>query len=242
VLFRSHGATSDRSRWRPVLPALEARFTVFAMDRRGRGASTDAPQYSLEREVADVAAMVDSIGGPVDVLAHSYGAICALEATRATRNVRRLVLYEPPVAVPGEDGAMLAATIEEIERHLGRNDPAAALTAFYARNLRMPEAEIDRLRAAPSWPARLAIAPTLPRELREARRYRFDAAAFRNYSTPTLLILGGDSAPRHREATSTLQSALAGSKVAVLAGHKHVVMDTGPELFAATVLDFFARN
>jgi pimeloyl-ACP methyl ester carboxylesterase/alkylhydroperoxidase/carboxymuconolactone decarboxylase family protein YurZ len=241
-LLLVHGASSDRSRWRPVLPPLEARFTVYAMDRRGRGASTDAPQHSLEREIADVAAMVDSIGGPVDVIAHSYGAICALEATRATRNMRRLVLYEPPVAVPGEDGAMLGATIEEIERHLARQDAAAALTAFYARNLRMPEAEIDRLRSLPSWPARLAVAPTLPRELREARRYRFDAAAFRGHSMPTLLILGGDSAPRHKEATALLQSALAGSKLALLAGHKHVAMDTGPELFAATVLDFFARS
>jgi len=241
-LLLVHGATSDRSRWRPVLPALEARFTVYAMDRRGRGASTDAPQHSLEREVADVAATVDSIGGPVDVIAHSYGAICALEATRATRHMRRLVLYEPPIAVPGEDGAMLAATIEEIERHLSRNDPGAALTAFYSRNLRMPEAEIARLQSLPSWLARLAIAPTLPRELREARRYRLDAAAFRDYTIPTLLVLGGDSAPRHKEATALLQSALAGSKLAVLAGHKHVAMDTGAELFAATVLDFFARN
>ena len=37
-----HGAAADHTRWRPVLPALEERFTVLAMDRRGRGASGDA--------------------------------------------------------------------------------------------------------------------------------------------------------------------------------------------------------
>jgi hypothetical protein len=39
-----------------------------------------------------------------------------------------------------------------------------------------------------------------------------------------------------------LQSALPGSRLAVLAGHKHVAMDTGPDLFAATALDFLART
>ena len=32
-----HGTAADHSRWRPVLPALEERFTVYAIDRRGRG-------------------------------------------------------------------------------------------------------------------------------------------------------------------------------------------------------------
>lgn len=243
-LLLVHGASSERSRWRAVMPAFATRSTVYAMDRRGRGASTDAREYSLEREVADVAALVDSIGGPVDVLAHSYGAICALEATRATRNIRRLVLYEPPITVdgPAEDAKALEGTIEEIERHLVRDDRAAALESFFARNLRMSEAEIARVRAQPTWTARLALAHTLPRELREARRYRLDAARFRDYSIPTLLILGGDSPPRHQQASRLLQSALAGSKLAVLAGHKHVAMDTGTDLFTVTVLDFFARN
>jgi pimeloyl-ACP methyl ester carboxylesterase/alkylhydroperoxidase/carboxymuconolactone decarboxylase family protein YurZ len=241
-LLLVHGASSERARWRPVMPAFATRFTVYAMDRRGRGASTDAKEYSLEREVADVAALVDSIGGSVDVLAHSYGAICALEATRVTRNMRRLVLYEPPVPVEGEDTAALQGTIEEIEKHLARDDRAAALETFFARNLRMSEAEIARLRALPTWQARLGLAHTLARELREARRYRFDAARFKEYGIPTLLILGGDSPPRHQQASRQLQAALAGSKLAVLAGHKHVAMDTGTDLFTATVLDFFARS
>jgi pimeloyl-ACP methyl ester carboxylesterase len=243
-LLLVHGASSERSRWRAVMPAVGTRFTVFAMDRRGRGASTDAKEYNLEREVADVAAMVDSIGDPVDVLAHSYGAICALEATRVTRNMRRLVLYEPPILVEGtaEDAALFEGTIAEIEGRLARDERAGALESFFTRNLRMSEAEIARVRTQPSWPARLALAHTLPRELREARRYRFDAARFRDYRIPTLLMLGGDSPPRHQQASRLLQSALAGSKLAVLAGHKHVAMDTGTDVFTATVLDFFARN
>ena len=90
-----HGTTADHSRWTPVLPAFEQRFTVCAVDRRDRGGSGDSEDYSIEREFEDVAAVVDSIGEPVDLLGHSYGAVCALEAALLTRNVHKLVLYEP---------------------------------------------------------------------------------------------------------------------------------------------------
>jgi pimeloyl-ACP methyl ester carboxylesterase len=36
-----HGTAADHGRWRPVLPALEERFTVYAVDRRGRGAAVN---------------------------------------------------------------------------------------------------------------------------------------------------------------------------------------------------------
>src|SRR3712207_301123 len=82
-----HGATSDRRRWAPILPALEKRFTVYAVDRRGRGASGDAQTYAIEREFEDIAAVVDAIGGPVDLIGHSYGALCVLEAATRSTNV-----------------------------------------------------------------------------------------------------------------------------------------------------------
>ena len=83
ALVLVHGATADHSRWETVLPLLEPRATVYAVDRRGRGASGDAAGYAIEDEAADIAAVVDAVadspGGPVDLLGHSYGAICALE-------------------------------------------------------------------------------------------------------------------------------------------------------------------
>lgn len=45
-----------------MTPLLARHFTVYAMDRRVRGASGDAPDYSLEREFADVAVVVVEIG------------------------------------------------------------------------------------------------------------------------------------------------------------------------------------
>jgi pimeloyl-ACP methyl ester carboxylesterase/alkylhydroperoxidase/carboxymuconolactone decarboxylase family protein YurZ len=239
-LLLVHGTTSERSRWTPVLPSFLRKHTVYSMDRRGRGASGDAAGHRMELEFADVAAAIDSIGEQVNVVAHSYGAICALEATRLTKNIRRLVLYEPPIAAgadPQADAA-LEETIRMVEDRLKADDRAAALSVFYSRNLKMTDTEISAMHRLPSWPARLALAHTLPRELRSTRSYRFDAGKFRGYEVPTLLILGGDSVARYKNAIDLLHSSLAGSKLSVLAGEKHGAIDSAPDLFAATVLDF----
>ena len=90
-----HGTAADHSRWGPVLPAFEERFTVYAVDRRGRGGSGDSDEYAVEREFEDVAAVVDSLGEPVNLLGHSYGALCALEAALLTRNVRQARALRP---------------------------------------------------------------------------------------------------------------------------------------------------
>src|SRR5918997_6374680 len=98
-----HGTAANHSRWSPVLPALEKRFTVYAMDRRGRGGSGDADGYAVHREFEDVTAVIDSIGEPVNLLGHSYGALLALEAALLTRNIRKLVLYDPGIEVAGQE-------------------------------------------------------------------------------------------------------------------------------------------
>ena len=80
LLVFVQGTTADHTRWDPVRPAFAEYFTVYAIDRRGRGESGDADDYTLEQEVEDVAAIVDSINEPVVLLGHSYGALVSLEA------------------------------------------------------------------------------------------------------------------------------------------------------------------
>ena len=110
-----HGGTADHTRWAPVLPALNRHFSVYAIDRRGRGASGDAAAYTLEREFEDVTAVIEAIGGPVDLLGHSFGAVCALAAATRTPGVRRLVLYEPlPTGVAGSIPAAVASHMETL--------------------------------------------------------------------------------------------------------------------------------
>src|ERR1051326_8570306 len=90
-----HGGTGDRTRWKPLFPLLTSRFTVCAMDRRGHGESHDSAPYSIQKEFEDVMSVVNSRPGPVFVLGHSYGGVCALEAALRTDKISKLILYEP---------------------------------------------------------------------------------------------------------------------------------------------------
>jgi hypothetical protein len=55
--YRENGPASQ------LAPLLAKHFTVFAYDRRGRGASGDAREYAIEREVDDLRSMVREAGG-----------------------------------------------------------------------------------------------------------------------------------------------------------------------------------
>jgi pimeloyl-ACP methyl ester carboxylesterase len=56
-LVMVHGSTVDHSRWGGVVSKLAEHFSLYRVDRRGRGASGDGPAYSIEREFEDVAAV-----------------------------------------------------------------------------------------------------------------------------------------------------------------------------------------
>jgi pimeloyl-ACP methyl ester carboxylesterase len=228
-----HGTTADHTRWARVLPSLEQHFTVHAMDRRGRGDSGDSPGYAIEREFEDVAAVVEAVGEPVFLLGHSYGAICALEASLLTAKVRRLILYEPPL--PLGDPFYLPGVPDRIQALVNAGDPEAGLEVFVREVLRMPEQEFERYRALPSWKGRVKLAPTIARELAIDRRYTFRPERFTGFSIPTLLLAGSDSPPAFRKAVDVLAAVLSDSRVAVMAGQRHVAMDTAPELFLAEV-------
>ena len=107
-----HGAAADHTRWTPLLQELEKRFTVYAIDRRGRGESGDVGPYRVEREYEYVVAVVNSIPGPVNLLGHSYGVICSLEASLKVSNLRKLILYEPPISTDVKKVTLLMLWIE----------------------------------------------------------------------------------------------------------------------------------
>jgi pimeloyl-ACP methyl ester carboxylesterase len=238
-LLLIHGAGNYSERWNPVLPLLEQEFSIYALDRRGRGESGDADSYSLEREFEDVVAVVDSIGTPADVLGHSLGGICAIEAALRTGNMRKLILYEPPIPVHAP--LISEETLDRLDALLKARDLESVLITVMREVIRVPGSDIDSLRKSPTWKGRVAIAHTLPREFRAANAYRLGSERFRSLSTPTLLMLGGNSPPMFKEAIEALRSALPQSRTVILAGQQHIAIDTAPALFAQEVRNFLAE-
>lgn len=237
-LLLVHGATADHATtWRLVLPELERRFTVYAMDRRGRGASGDAPVYDLLREAEDVAGVIDAIGGPVNVIGHSYGGLCALEASLLTTNLRRLVLYEG-VPLRGAD-LYPPGIIDRLETLLGAGDAEGVLVTMYRDLVEMSSEDIGLLRGQhDAWAARLRNAPTVPRELKGEQGYVFQAGRFVGMRTPTLLLVGGDSPARESVHAEGVAAALPDARVVALPGQQHAAMHTAPGSFVDAIVRF----
>jgi pimeloyl-ACP methyl ester carboxylesterase len=238
-----HGTTADHTRWDTVRPLFEPHVGVAALDRRGRGATGDADVYAFEGEVDDVVAVVDALAresdGPVDLLGHSYGGLCALGAVLRTESVRRLVIYEAPVLGEGvvPDGFLdrVAPLVEA-----GRFDEV--LMAFFREVVHMPEDQLRAFRELPAWEGRLGAAPTIARELETASGRPLRPEQLAACALPTLLVAGGDSPEFLRRSTDALAAALPDVRVAVLAGQQHAAMDTAPQLFADAVLGFLTEG
>jgi pimeloyl-ACP methyl ester carboxylesterase len=234
-----HGTTADHTRWSPVLPAFEPYFTVYALDRRGRGGSGDAEQYAIEREFEDIVALVNSLAEPVFLLGHSYGALCSLEAARRATQLRKLVLYEPPIPIGSE--IYPPEVVTRIQALLEVGDREGAVILFLQDVAHVPPHELEILRATPSWPARLTAAHTILREMRGANEYVFEPTRYEDLRTPTLLLLGGESPAFFQRAIEAVQAALPVSEVRILAGQQHTAMNTAPEVFTREVVEFLAQ-
>jgi pimeloyl-ACP methyl ester carboxylesterase len=235
-LLLVHGTTADHRRWATISPRFEPDFTVYAMDRRGRGMSGDAPEYELMREAEDVAAMVEAQNEPVFVLGHSFGGLICLEAARLTDGISRMILYEPDA--PTEGPSFPLEVVDRIQALVARGESEAAIEVLFREIVKMPEPELGSYRQLPMWKVRVQLAGTVARELAVLQNYQFQVDRFAGLETLTLLLLGSDSPPSAREATEKVAAALPNSKIIVLPDQGHIAMDTAPELFAREVRRF----
>lgn len=237
-LLMVHGSTVNRSRWGGVIDTLQRNFTVYLMDRRGRGDSGDALAYTIEREFEDVEAVLSAIGGEVSVLGHSYGAICSLHAARFSKQINKLVIYEPPMRIAGAPLPFADDLQTRLDTLWANGDRPAVLETFLREVVMVSEKDLANLRQSRSWQIRLATAHTLPRELRAASTLIFNPQEFQSITIPTLILKGSLSPALMRAAASMTHKALPQSRLEILRGHGHAAMSTGPEEFLTKVLPF----
>lgn len=211
------------------------------MSRRGRGGSGDGHEYAIQREFEDIATLVDAINEPVNLLGHSFGAFCSLEASLLTSHINRLILYEPPP--PGIKGTLSPEVAATLQALLDAGDRDGVISTFLLKVAQVPPAELELLRSLPAWAGRVAAAHTILREIIALEQLPlFDPARFKTLKIPTLLLLGGDSPPLYRESIEQIHNALADSTTVILPGQQHVAMNTAPGLFVGEVLAFLTQS
>ncbi len=235
-LLLLHGTSTDHTTWEPVQSALAEHFQLSILTRRGRCGSGDSSPHVLQREFEDFATPVDALGGPVDIVGHSFGALCALEGALRARSVRRLVLYESPL--PGAFAYWPDAVRDRMMPLLNAGQPEQALRAFLEAMLGLSQHEIEALQRLPNWQDRIGYAHTIARELQALAEYSFDVARLRSIAAPTLLLLGGSSPSLHRTIADKFVTTIPDCRVVELPGQGHLAIRFAPELVAREVLNF----
>lgn len=79
------GAMSTGGTLAPLAQQLADRCTAVVYDRRGRGASGDTAPYAVEREIEDLAALIDVVGGDAVLFGVSSGGALVLRAAASRR-------------------------------------------------------------------------------------------------------------------------------------------------------------
>jgi pimeloyl-ACP methyl ester carboxylesterase len=186
------GALSTADDYAAFASTLGKCFTVYTIERRGRGLSPpEGPAYSLATEIADVNAL-QAITGATMLVGHSYGGLIALEAARSNSHLRKVAVYEPGVSI---DGSINTSWIPAYERYLAQGKQLDAFTCFCLGT------GPDARRNAPHWLTRLmlplfvkraklqkllALLAENGREHREVGRYD---NSYRNYGEITASVL-----------------------------------------------------
>lgn len=210
--------------------ALSDRFTVYTYDRRGRGESTDTLPYSVEREVEDLAAMIEVAGGSAFVHGFSSGAVLALHAAAHGLPITALTLLEPPL---GEDSAEdpLRGELETLLADGRRGDAYL----HFQHSIGMPEEYVTGMRESPQWPAFEALAHTLVYDTVIASTLPINRLT--EITTPTLVVDSEASDERLHAWAKGVAAALPRGTHRTLPGEWHGVAVTK---LAPVMAEFFS--
>jgi pimeloyl-ACP methyl ester carboxylesterase len=231
------GAMSTGATVAPVSVPLAGRFSVISYDRRGRGESGDTAPYAVEREVEDLAALIEAAGGEASLYGISSGGALVLEAAASGLPVRQVAVYEPPFAVY-EGGAKERA---EYTAHLtealaqGRRGDAVEL---FLRLTGLAEEMIQGARQSPMWPGMEALAPSLAYDNAVMGDGLVPRARLASIPVPVLAVAGGASPAWMREAARAVAETAPQGTYRILEGQTHMV---DPNVLAPVLADFFAK-
>ncbi|ALU95981.1 hydrolase [Streptomyces globisporus C-1027] len=236
-------ALADRSDTAKLAALLAEDFTVVNYDRRGRGASGDADTYAVAREVEDIAALVDQVGGSASLFGSSSGAVLALRAAVAGVKVDRLALYEPPFVTAEGDAGPPVDLAEQITVRLAENRDGDAVRYFMTKVQGMPGIAVSFMKLMPKmWAGLVSLARTLPYDIAvmgDTQQGRpLAAEEWSGVEVPTQILTGGKSPAAFGRAARALAEILPHADHRTLPGLNHGAVVMAPKKIAPEVIRF----
>lgn len=221
-----------------LAPHLATRFDVVTYDRRGRGESGDTLPYRREREVEDIAALIQAAGAPAFLLGLSSGAALALQAaaTLGPASIRMVAAYEPPYV--NEHGQAAGPDHEaQLARLIAGGDRGGAVSYFMRSMVGVPAPAVFLMRLMPwIWRKLKAVAHTLPYDAAVMDGFQVPVERLATITVPTLVMHGGKTDARLMRAARAVADAIPGARHRVLPGQTHNVK---PSVLVPAVVDTF---
>jgi len=214
---------------RQLAELLSPRFTVVNYDRRGRGESGGhSAAYAVQREIEDIEALIDAVGGSAHAWGLSSGGVLALKAAAAGAAIERLAVYEPPFVleagkrVPPDDFVTVLSELAASGRE------ADAARYFFNQVMGMPAL---MTRAMPlmrgPWRRIMSVSHSAAYEalvIEDNMRGRpLRAQQWEPVTMPTMVISGQKSDALLRAAARALVEVLPNGQLVEMAGQSHNV-------------------
>jgi pimeloyl-ACP methyl ester carboxylesterase len=224
-----------------MLPLLSPQFTVITYDRRGRGESGDTQPYAVEREIEDLAALIEMAGGRAYVFGESSGAVLALRAALHGLPIGKLACYEPPFMVDPDQPALASDFAARFDRLAGDGRRAEAFAMFMTEAVGLPAEMSGGIKHDPMWPVLESVTHTIAydREIMGDTQGGDPATLtpFAAVTVPTLVMAGSESAEHTRNAAKVLADVLPNAQHRVLAGQTH---QFSPAVAGPVIAEFLA--
>lgn len=212
---------TDRNSNAELAQLLTDSCTVVNYDRRGRGASGDTPPYSVEREVEDLWAVVETAGGPASLFGNSGGAFLAFRAVAGGMPCERIAVWEAPYVLPGSRPPVPDDYADQQAALAAKGDAGAMAELFLVTAVGMPAEVVAGMRQGPYWGyLEAAASPALVYDAQLAGDFSLDPQQQSRISCP-VLVLDGATTPWISEAADALADATPAAKRQTLTGQPH---------------------
>ncbi len=188
------GAFSKASDAGEIAQALaEAGFRAVTVDRRGRGSSGDRAGSAPEDEVADLAAVIEAVGGEALVLGHSSGAVLALYAASRGVPVRGLFLSEPPFRFGVDEPDPQLA--DRLQRMVDRGEREEAVVTFQLEGVELPPEMVESIRQSPLFATLVPLAQSTVYDARLTALVSTPTPEMLTVAQPVTILRGAQTFP-----------------------------------------------
>lgn len=211
---------------RPLAEKLKDRFMVVTYDRRGRGESGNTLPYAPDREVEDLTALIEAVGGTVSLYGCSSGGALALETADRVPGVKKVIVYEAPFIVDDTRSPLTDADRGQMDAFVAADRRGDAVKLFM-RFVGVPGFGIIMMQFMRKvWKRLTGIAHTLPYDFAIVGPYQqgkpLPKDKWQNVKAAVLVADGGKSPAWMRNAQRQLASTVR-AQYRTLDGETHMV-------------------